>query len=173
MSDDDDTTAMLDLPLAKSNRGDIMDDKKELHTDMNKEDLVAKMELLTNDPNLYDRKHMTNKMTRCGGGLSDEDTKQEVLSKVDNMTLTDTVTFIEARTPGMLTTESLGSKMSITVVNQVQKKTDQQNCSYCGNKGHGRRANFETRKAMCPAHGQACTKCRRQDHFAAVCESVK
>ena len=34
-----------------------------LHTDMNKEDLVAKMELLTNDPNLYDRKHMT----RCGG----------------------------------------------------------------------------------------------------------
>ena len=90
VSDDDDLTAILDLPLAKSNRGDIMDDKKEPHTDMNKEDLVAKMELLTNDPNLYDRKHMTNKMTRCGGGLNDEDTKQEVLSKVGNMTLTDT-----------------------------------------------------------------------------------
>jgi hypothetical protein len=169
VSDDDDITAMLDLPLAKSNRGDIMDDKKELHTDMNKEDLVAKMELLTNDPNLYDRKHMT----RCGGGLNNEDTKQEVLSKVGNMTLIDTVTLIEARKPGMLATKSLGSKMSSTVVNQVQKKTEQQNCSYCGNKGHGRRANFETRKAMCPAHGQACTKCRRQDHFAAVCESVK
>ena len=70
-SDDDDLSAMVDLPLAKPNRGDIMDDNKVtddttememgLHTDMNKEDLVAKMELLTNDPNLYDRKHMTNK----------------------------------------------------------------------------------------------------------------
>jgi hypothetical protein len=146
---------------------------QELHTDMNKEDHVAKMELLTKDSNLYDRKHVTNKVTRRERGLNDEDTKQEVLSKVGDMTLNDTITFVEARETGKLATKSLGSKMSSTVVNQVQEKADKKNCSYCGNKGHGKRANFETRKAKCPAHGQACTKCQHKDHFAAVCESAK
>jgi hypothetical protein len=175
-SDDDDLSAMVDLPLAKPNRGDIMDDNKVtddttememgLHTDMNK------IELLTNDSNLYDRKHVTNKVTRYKGGLDDKDTKQEVWSEVGDMTLTDTIASVEARETGKVAITK-GSKISSTVVNQVQEKADQNSCSYCGNKGHGRRANFETRKGKCPAHGHACTKCQRQDHFAAVCESVK
>ena len=140
---------------------------------MNKEDHFAKMELLTNDSNLYDRKHVTNKVTRHEGGLDDKNTKQEVLSEEDNMMLTDTITLVEDRETGKVAIQSLGNKISSTVVIQVQEKAVQNSCSYCGNKGHGKRANFETRKAKCPAHGHACTKCQRLDHFAAVCESVK
>ena len=107
------------------------------------------------------------------GGLNDEDTKQEVLSRVDEMTLDATVTFVEPRETDRSATKILGGKMSSTVVNQEQERVDQRSCTYCGKKGHGRRANFETRKANYPAHGQTCTKCQRQDHFAAVCKSGK
>jgi hypothetical protein len=102
------------------------------------------------------------------GGLNDEDTKQEVLSRVEEMTLDVTVTFVEARETGRTSTKILGGKMTSTLVNQVQERVDQRNCTYCGKKGHGRRANFETRKANCPAHSQTCAKCQRQDHFAIV-----
>ena len=88
------------------------------------------------------------------GGLNDEDTKQEVLSRVEEMTLYATVTFVKARETGKSATQILGGKMSSTIVNQVQERVDQRNCSYCGKKGHGRRASFETRKANCPAHSQ-------------------
>ena len=84
------------------------------------------------------------------GGLNDEDTKQEVLSRVEEMTLDATVTFVEVRETGRSATKTLGGKMSSTVVNQVQERADQRSCTYCGKKGHGRRANFETRKANCP-----------------------
>jgi hypothetical protein len=102
VSDDDDLTTILDLPLAKSNRGDIMDDSKvanditemdmmgdlivmredvttinmqELRTDMNKEDIFAKAELPTNNSDLYDRKHVTNKVTRREDMGMEVDTK--------------------------------------------------------------------------------------------------
>ena len=84
------------------------------------------------------------------GGLNDEDTKQEVLSRVEEMTLYATVTFVKARETGKSATRILGGKMSSTIVNQVQERVDQRNCSYCGKKGHGRRASFETS----PAHSQ-------------------
>ena len=78
-------------------------------------------------------------------GLNDEDTKQEVLSKVDEMPLAETITFIEARETGKTATKILGGKMTSTLVNQVNEKFDEKNCSYCGKKGHGRKASFESR----------------------------
>ena len=83
------------------------------------------------------------------GGLNDEDTKQEVLSKVEEMPLDVTVTFIEARETGKTATNILGGKLTSTVVNQVKEKAEEKNCTYCGRKGHGRRASIETRKANC------------------------
>jgi hypothetical protein len=76
------------------------------------------------------------------GGLNDEDTKQEVLSKVEEMPLAETITFIEARETGKTATKILGGKMTSTIVNQVNEKFDEKNCSYCGKKGHGRKASF-------------------------------
>ena len=44
-------------------------------------------------------------------GLNDEDTKQEVLSKVEEMPLDTTVTFVEARETGKTANEILGGKL--------------------------------------------------------------
>ena len=107
------------------------------------------------------------------GGLNDEDTKQEVLSKVEEMPLDTTVTFIEARETGKTATKILGGKLTSSLVNQVQERVDQRPCTYCGKKGHGKSANFEIRQANCPAHGHTCIKCQRQDHYATVCRSGK
>jgi hypothetical protein len=91
-SDEDDLAAILDLPPAKSKRGDIMDDNSEvastmtkiemmedlivmhedvttvngqgLHTGVNKEDIFVKKELLANDTHLYDGKHVTIQVAR-------------------------------------------------------------------------------------------------------------
>ena len=46
------------------------------------------------------------------GGLNDEDTKQEVLSKVEEMPLDTTVTFIEARETAKTATKILGGKLT-------------------------------------------------------------
>jgi hypothetical protein len=55
------------------------------------------------------------------GGLNDEDTMQEVLSKVEEMPLDTTITFIEARETGKTATKILGGKLTSSIVNQVQK----------------------------------------------------
>ena len=46
-------------------------------------------------------------------GLNDEDTKQEVLSRVEEMTLDATVTFIEASETGSLRQESWGVRCQV------------------------------------------------------------
>jgi hypothetical protein len=92
------------------------------------------------------------------GGLNDKDTKQEVWSKVEEMPLDTTVTFMEARETGKTATKILGGKFTSILVNQVQERVDLRPCTYCGKKGHGKSANFDTRKAKCPAHGHTCTK---------------
>jgi hypothetical protein len=104
MSDDeDDLAAILDLPLAKSKRGDIMDDDsevantmteidmtgdlivmhedvtavnmQELHTGMNEEGIFAKKELPADDTHLYNGKHITNQVARCDDRHMDVDSK--------------------------------------------------------------------------------------------------
>jgi hypothetical protein len=51
------------------------------------------------------------------------------------MTLDVTVTFVEARETGRTATKILGGKMTSTLVNQVQERVEQRNCTYCGKKG--------------------------------------
>ena len=46
------------------------------------------------------------------GGLNDEDTKQEVLSKVDEMPLDETITFVEPRETGKTALKILGGKLT-------------------------------------------------------------
>jgi hypothetical protein len=60
------------------------------------------------------------------GGLNDEDTKQEVLSKVDEMPLDETITFVEARETGKTALKILGGQ-----VNKVQQdREDQRSCTW-------------------------------------------
>jgi hypothetical protein len=56
------------------------------------------------------------------GGLNDEDTKQAVLSKVDEMPLDETVTFVVARETGKTALKILGGKLASRQVNKVQQE---------------------------------------------------
>jgi len=48
---------------------------------------------------------------------------------------------------------------------QCFRPRSQQPCSNCGSLSHASRAQ------NCPAHGQTCCSCGKQNHFAAVCQS--
>jgi hypothetical protein len=64
------------------------------------------------------------------GGLNDEDTKQEVLSKVDEMPLDGTITFVEARETGKTALKILGGKLASGQINKVQEeREDQRSCN--------------------------------------------
>jgi hypothetical protein len=74
----------------------------------------------------------------------------EVLSKVDEMTLDATITFVEARETGKTALRILGGKLTSGQVNTVQQeREDQRPCNYCGQNGHGKSPNIDLRKANC------------------------
>jgi hypothetical protein len=101
------------------------------------------------------------------GGLNDEDTKQEVLSKVDEMPLDMTIIFVEARETGKTALKILGGRLTSGQVNKVQQeREDQRPCNYCGQKGHGKSPNIDIRKANCPAYGKKCAKYQREGYYA-------
>ena len=105
------------------------------------------------------------------GGLNDEDTKQAVLSKVDEMNLDDTVVFVEARETGKHSVKILSGGLASGQVNRVQEQTaDQEKCRFCGRRGHGKNPNPDLRKASCPAHGQKCKNCGFSGHFRDQCK---
>ena len=67
------------------------------------------------------------------GGLNDEDTKQAVLSKVEEMNLADTITFVEAHETGKQSLKALSGGLSSGQVHRVQDKDSQQDqrpCTY-------------------------------------------
>ena len=103
-------------------------------------------------------------------GLHDEETKQAVLSKVEEMPLADTITFVEARETGKISMKILAGTNSSSHVNRVQgNKDDQGSCRYCGKKGHGKNPNADLRKTDCSAYGKKCMNCKLKGHFADLC----
>jgi hypothetical protein len=60
------------------------------------------------------------------GGLNDEDTKKEVLSKVYEMPLDETITFVEARETGKTAFKIPGGKLTSGQVNKVQQDREDQ-----------------------------------------------
>jgi hypothetical protein len=112
-------------------------------------------------------------------GLSDEDTKQEVMSKVKEMTLDETITFVETRETGKKSVNTLcGGGMASGQVNKVKTtykgkemegKDDNEKCKFCGTNGHGKSPNFDLKKASCPAFDNICKQCMRNGHFQDFC----
>jgi hypothetical protein len=103
------------------------------------------------------------------GGLNDEDFKQAVLFKVDELPLDETITFVEARETGKTSMKILGGRLSSGQVNKVQQeREDQRSCTYCGQKGHRKSPSNDLRKADYPAFGKKCGKCRQKGHFEGV-----
>ena len=112
-------------------------------------------------------------------GLNDEDTKQEVMSKVVEMSIDETIAFVEARETGKKSMNTLsGGGMASSQMNKVntaykaqemEPQTNQERCNYCGTKGHGKNPNFDLKKASCPAFNNKCKQCKRKGHFQDFC----
>ena len=74
-------------------------------------------------------------------GLHDEYTKQEIMSKVKEMSFDETVTFVEARETGEKSVNCLsGNNLASSQIHKVDTavkgngalpKTDQEKCKYC------------------------------------------
>jgi hypothetical protein len=111
-------------------------------------------------------------------GLNDEDTKQEVLSKVKEMTLDETITFVEARETGKKSLNTLCgggpasgqvNKVKTTYKGKEMEVNNDEKCKFCGSKGHGKSPNFDLKKASCPAIDNKCKRCMRKGHFQDFC----
>ena len=108
------------------------------------------------------------------GGLYDEDTKQAVLSKVDEMPLADTIIFVEARETGKQSLKVLSGGLSSGQVHRVHEEHSQQDqglCRCCGKKGHGENPSRDLKKASCPAFNHRCKKCGKLGHFKELCKA--
>ena len=49
---------------------------------------------------------------------------------------------------------------------------DQNPCSYCGKRGHGKNAPARLRRKECPAYGMVCSHCNKEHHFEGDFEGV-
>ena len=58
-----------------------------------------------------------------------------------------------------------------TTPSQRQKVNPDEVCSYCGQKGHGKRAPLSVRTSVCPAYGNKCKGCNKNNHYKSMCKS--
>ena len=116
-------------------------------------------------------------------GLADEDTKHEILSKVDEMSLDDTITFIEARETGKKSIDVLsGSGLSSSHVHKVNSSyksmKDNQSvrtrkCGKCGENIHNCKPGSKEFKEVCLASDFLCKRCNSRGHFPEFCKNLK
>ena len=114
-------------------------------------------------------------------GLGDTEIQRDLLGDKDqSMSLEDTVKFVEAKEAGKRSASHLLLPQSTDAVRgstyKRQKKTptpsakDQDAaCSYCGTKGHGRNPPTRVRRTECPAFGNKCNHCGRDNHLEKMC----
>ena len=127
-------------------------------------------------------------------GLEDEDIRVEILgSCVQNMSLEETLTLIEAKESGKRSASRLHTNSPTVTTNATssykqrppnyqsnQKNKPPQNpatnstqphCFHCGQVGHGDGRNRRERRKHCPAYNHICTKCNIRHHHENVCRN--
>ena len=117
-------------------------------------------------------------------GITDEEIREQVLAKREELGLEETVKFVEAKETGQRSTVQLGQGiLASTAVNKITAyKRDQRSdvlikpkeipdrgvrCRSCKQTGH----NFDSRAEECPAWNHKCNKCQGKGHFAKACPS--
>ena len=96
------------------------------------------------------------------------------------MSLEDMLKFVEAKESGKRSASRLPTKFQRG--KQLEATRDQRTqpdirdrtpviCSYCGGKGHGRRAPLHARGKEFPAYDHICSHCSKKHHFEGVCLS--
>ena len=115
-------------------------------------------------------------------GLEDTEIQMDLLGdKNQDMTLEQALKFVEAKEAGKRSASRLLLPQATDAVAgssyRRQKKPsagapsskDQDTCTYCGTKGHGKNPPTRVRRAECPAFGTKCSHCGRDHHFEQVC----
>ena len=102
------------------------------------------------------------------------------------MSLEDMLKFVEAKESGKRSASRLLDPPSVSAASSTYRRSKQREikgkqpdtrdrtpviCSYCGGKGHGRRAPIHTRRNECPAYDHTCSHCSKKHHFEGVCLS--
>ena len=114
-------------------------------------------------------------------GLYDQDIQREVLGMEDQtMNLDNLLKLLEAKEAGRRTQATiLGRGVTAAAMSSYktnEKRTNLDNCSYCGKSGHGKnegpgRNSLQLRQAKCPAFTIQCNICSRKGHFTQLCRS--
>ncbi len=116
-------------------------------------------------------------------GLNDPEIQLDLLGdKNQDMELEEVFKFVEAKEAGKRSAsrllDSQGAEAASTyrrsksAAQSEAKNTEKPEvCSYCGKRGHNRRAPPHIRKKQCPAYGQTCKSCNRANHFESQCRS--
>ena len=115
-------------------------------------------------------------------GLEDSEIQLELLGdKNQDMTLEQTLRFVEAKEAGKRSaTRLLLPHATDAITGSTYKRQkrdaaewpsskDQDSCSYCGKRGHGKNAPTRLRRKECPAYGTVCSHCNKDHHFESAC----
>ena len=115
-------------------------------------------------------------------GLADNEIQMDLLGDSNqDMTLEQVLRFVEAKEAGKRSAARLlipqaadhvaGSsyKRQKKLPPRNQQGPNQDSCTYCGTKGHGKNAPTRTRRSECPAFGTQCSHCGRDHHYERVC----
>jgi len=119
-------------------------------------------------------------------GLYDQEIRQAILSHHDQkLKLDELISFISTRELGKKSNVELNEgaqcskisayrKAKFSEVKEVTKTLPSNTkCYWCGKTGHGYKAKPETRHAKCPAYGNQCKNCKKENHFSEVCNFHK
>ena len=117
-------------------------------------------------------------------GLADNEIQMDLLGDSNqDMTLEQVLRFVEAKEAGKRSAAHLlipqatdhvaGSpyKRQKKPPPRNQQGPDQDSCTYCGTKGHGKNAPTRTRRSECPAFGMQYSHCSRDHHYERVCRT--
>ena len=123
-------------------------------------------------------------------GITDEEIREKVLAKTEEMEFEETVQFVEAKETGQRFRVQLSpSILASTGVSKITAyKKDQRSdiltkpmeipdggarCMFCSQTGYGYTSSKATRRSKGPVYGKICTKCQKEGHFAGACQSRK
>ena len=126
-------------------------------------------------------------------GLADTEIQLQLLGdKNQDMTLEEMFKFVESKESGKRSVDKLTQALGANAMRNssyskgksdrlknpvIQDPPERRRhnaddvCSYCGKKGHGKKATLATRKTACPAYATKCTKCGKNNHYTSLCLS--
>ena len=112
-------------------------------------------------------------------GIADPEIQLDLLgSNNQDMSLEEVFKFVESKEAGKCSSSHLldshaveSTSSSYRKSKQTSQKQNQEPCSYCGKKGHGRSAPGRIQRGECPAYGHRCQLCSRDHHLELVCQS--